>query len=97
MQPKPLDKTKPRPKPHDAFNYPRGARKNLEKKIYRLERQYLQGHPDCKISNPADVKETQQKKKLPQHCIDKLTQEWEAYQRRQVVPPPHKEPRMNRL
>ncbi len=59
---------------------------NLKKKIYRLERELLTGHPDRRISMPQEVKDAQQHKKLPQRCIDKLTLEHKMYVRRITVP-----------
>ncbi len=63
-----------------------GAEKYLKKKIYRLERELLTGHPDRKLSMPQEVKDAQQQKKIPQRCIDKLTKEHEFYLRRVRMP-----------
>ncbi len=63
-----------------------GAERCLKKKIYRLERELLTGHPDRKLTMPQEVKDAQQHKKIPQRCIDKLTKEHEMYRRRVVMP-----------
>ncbi len=63
-----------------------GAEKYLKKKIYRLERELLTGHPDRKLTMPQEVKDAQQHKKIPQRCIDKLTKEHEFYLRRVRMP-----------
>ncbi len=59
---------------------------SLAKKIYRLERELLTGHPDRKLTMPQEVKDCQQHKKIPQRCVDKITKEHEAYIRRVHTP-----------
>ncbi len=72
-----------------------GAEKYLKKKIYRLERELLTGHLDRKLSMPQEVKDTQQHKKIPQRCIDKLTKEHEMYLRRVKMPTIQRPPRLS--
>ncbi len=58
----------------------------LAKKIYRLERELLTGHPDRKLTMPQEVKDCQQHKKIPQRCVDKITKEYEMFVKRVHMP-----------
>ncbi len=58
----------------------------LKKKIYRLERELLTGHPDRKITMPQEVKDAQAQKKIPQRCVDKITKEYEMFVKRVHTP-----------
>ncbi len=71
--------------PHIKF-WKKQRDKALKMTIYRLERRLLTGHPDSKIIMPQEVKDAQNKKAIPQRCIDKITKEHEAYIRRVHTP-----------
>ncbi len=58
----------------------------LKMTIMRLEHNLLTGHPEYKLKMPQEVKDAQSKGKIPQRCIDKLTQEHLAYIRRVHTP-----------
>ncbi len=79
-----------------GFNWHRGALKNLEKKKYRLQRELATNHPDKLITNNQDCKNQKNKEPLLKHCREKLEKDWEAYQRKVLVPEIKKEPRFNR-
>ncbi len=80
-----------------GFTWKRGALKNLEKKKYRLQRELATNHVDKLISNPQECKEQKNKEPLLKHCSEKLEKEYEAYQRKQIVPETKKEPRFNKF
>ncbi len=79
-----------------GFNWKRGSEKNLEKRIYRLQRQLATNHPDKLITNSQDCKMQKNKEPLLKHCKEKLEKEWEAYQRKVQVPSIKTNPRFNR-
>ncbi len=80
-----------------AFNWKKGIDKNLQKKLYRKQRQLATNHPDEMILNPQECKEQQNHKPLLKHCEEKIIQAHIAYQRKVSVPLIKTEKRFNRL
>ncbi len=79
-----------------GFNWKRGSEKNLQKRIYRLQRELATNHPDHMIKSPQDCKNQKNKDPLLKHCKERLEKEWEAYQRKVTIPETKREPRFNR-
>ncbi len=79
-----------------GFTWKRGIEKNLAKKLYRMERQLLQRHPDCLLKMPQEVKDAVQQKKIPQRCVDKIVKEHEVRLKRVAQPTVIRPKRMNR-